>query len=240
MATETVQYGGVLTGSTPEAAAKQAAQVAQLGLTQCKLKFGPQRATNLEMLRAVQEVLGPTVALRADANACWSVAEALAQIPVLYQAGIAWFEQPLPASPRADYPALVAQLPPGPEIIVDESLLSLADAQWMRQHAGAHRLQLKISKVGGLLPALAIGRWAQAQGMPIHLGCHVGESSLLSAAGRLFAACIPCDSVEGSYGTYLLQEDVTEQPLMFGAGGTAPARYSPLPGWGLAWREAWR
>jgi hypothetical protein len=55
------------------------------------------------------------------------------------------------------------------------------------------------------------------------------------AAGDLLVA------QEGALGTHLLQYDVTEPPLMFGAGGvldTCARGLSRRPGWGLAihWR----
>jgi len=46
---------------------------------------------------------------------------------------------------------------------------------------------------------------------------------------------------EGAFGTHLLEHDVVEPPLMFGAGGILDAGVAAIgtaPGWGLAIREA--
>jgi L-alanine-DL-glutamate epimerase-like enolase superfamily enzyme len=56
----------------------------------------------------------------------------------------------------------------------------------------------------------------------------VGESSLLSAAGRLLAATLPeYEALEGSYGTRLLERDVTDNPFEFGPGGEAIVQHGP-------------
>ncbi len=58
----------------------------------------------------------------------------------------------------------------------------------------------------------------------------MGETAILSAAGRHLAAWLPDVAfVEGSYGTLLLSEDVSVEPVRFGHGGRAPL----LPGPGL-------
>jgi muconate cycloisomerase len=62
----------------------------------------------------------------------------------------------------------------------------------------------------------------------IQVGCQVGESSLLSAAGRLLAATLPeFAALEGSYGTRLLERDVTDDPFEFGPGGEAAVQLGP-------------
>lgn len=78
-----------------------------------------------------------------------------------------------------------------------------------------------------------MARLAQANDLKVHLGCHVGESSLLSAAGRIFAAIIDPAAAEGSFGTLLLERDLTDEPLELGPGGWTSAKYSAHPGLGV-------
>jgi L-alanine-DL-glutamate epimerase-like enolase superfamily enzyme len=73
------------------------------------------------------------------------------------------------------------------------------------------------------LPALAAG-------LDVQLGCLVGETSILSAAGVAFLeACPRVRFVEGAFGARLLRADVTGRSLRFGHGG----RISPPAGFGL-------
>ena len=64
--------------------------------------------------------------------------------------------------------------------------------------------------------------------MRVQVGCQVGESSLLSAAGRLLAATLPeFEALEGSTGRRLLEHDVTDEPYEFGPGGFAGVQQTP-------------
>ena len=64
----------------------------------------------------------------------------------------------------------------------------------------------------------------------MQLGCHVGETAVLSAAGRHLAAYWPeVTFVEGSYSTLLLAEDIAQETIVFGRGGEAPV----FTGYGL-------
>jgi muconate cycloisomerase len=71
---------------------------------------------------------------------------------------------------------------------------------------------------------------AEAAGISCQLGCHVGETSILSAAGRQFGLTMPhVTFVEGSFSPYLLVRDVVSQAVVFHGGGMA----CELPGPGL-------
>jgi hypothetical protein len=51
----------------------------------------------------------------------------------------------------------------------------------------------------------------------------VGETGILSAAARTLAAHLPeLAAAEGSFGTWLLTEDVTFEDMSFGYAGIAP------------------
>jgi L-alanine-DL-glutamate epimerase-like enolase superfamily enzyme len=102
---------------------------------------------------------------------------------------------------------------------------------------------LRVSKMGGLLRSLEFLQAARRTGVRIIVGAHVGETSLLTRAG-LAAAAAAGDALvsqEGAFGTHLLQRDVVDAPLMFGAGGILDADALALgkaPGWGLSICEA--
>ena len=53
------------------------------------------------------------------------------------------------------------------------------------------------------------------------VGAQVGESGLLSAAGRHLAACVAPRYLEGSAGRLLLREDITRERVLPGRGGRA-------------------
>ena len=64
--------------------------------------------------------------------------------------------------------------------------------------------------------------------MAVQVGSQVGETAILSAAGRHLAATLEeVAFTEGSYGTLLLTEDVSADPVRFGHGGRAPLLGGP-------------
>ena len=73
-------------------------------------------------------------------------------------------------------------------VLLDESLVTAADAQRLALLGPAVWFNLRVSKCGGLGPSLAIARHAREHGIELVIGSQVGETSLLSAAGRHLAA----------------------------------------------------
>ena len=115
-------------------------------------------------------------------------------------------------------------------VIADESLCTEEDARRLIELKACQIFNIRLSKCGGLGAAARIGRLAEKAGILCQLGCHVGETSILSAAGRHFALTVPHLSyVEGSFSPYLLVRDVVAQPVVFNDRGMA----YELPGPGL-------
>ena len=114
--------------------------------------------------------------------------------------------------------------------MLDESLCGYPDAQSAVDHETADILNVRLSKCGGIFPSLRIIGLARRSGLGIQLGCHPGETSLLSAAGRHVASRVAgLRYVEGSYDRHILRANVTREDITFGYGGWA----SPLEGPGL-------
>ena len=87
---------------------------------------------------------------------------------------------------------------------------------------------LRLSKCGGFLPSLRLAAMAHRAGLGYQLGCQVGETGILSAAGRHFAASVDqIRYLEGSYDHFLVKERLTKEDLTFGYGGNAPALTEP-------------
>jgi muconate cycloisomerase len=69
---------------------------------------------------------------------------------------------------------------------------------------------------------------AAKAGLGYQLGCHPGETGILSAAGRHWACSVKDIAyVEGSYDRHLLEELPTNEDMTFGFGGLAPALRAP-------------
>ena len=108
-------------------------------------------------------------------------------------------------------------------VMPDESLVTVQDAYDLLSAGGTKMFNIRLAKCGGLIPSLELVSIARKNNIGFQLGALVGETGVLSAAGRIFAAHhADCAFVEGSYGTLLLKEDIVSQSVRFGFGGRAP------------------
>ncbi len=220
-----VTYSGVVTASDPARAAKLARQMKLVGLGAFKVKIGV--GDDVARIAAVREVVGPEAELRADANGAWATPEiAAAALAALAPYGLAACEQPLPRGPASELARLRGLT--GVPIMADESLITEADADALIAAAAVDIFNVRVSKNGGLARALAIARKATAHGIAVQVGSQVGETAILSAAGR-HLACAVADlrAAEGSFGTLLLAEDIASEPVRFGHKGLASAITGP-------------
>ena len=76
--------------------------------------------------------------------------------------------------------------------------------------------------------SLRLAATAHEAGLGYQLGCHPGESGVLSAAGRHWATSVAGIRYwEGSYDRHLLGRLLTNEDLTFRYGGRAPALTGP-------------
>ena len=112
--------------------------------------------------------------------------------------------------------------------MLDESLCSEVDARRAIEQGTCDLFNIRLSKCGGFLPSLKLAALAHQAGLGYQLGCQVGETGILSAAGRHFAASVAnIRYLEGSYDRFLVKERLTVEDLTFGYGGYAPALAGP-------------
>lgn len=212
-------YSGVVPYLRGEKLERVLRIIQSLALPQVKIKVG--QGEEESQLAKARAILGDAVDLRVDANQAWTLAEAIEKIHRLKKYGISAVEEPLHRGLKSDLPRLAAaiDLP----IILDESVCSLADAKYFADCLPAERLifNIKIAKLGGLSRAAALHRFARSRGIACMLGCHVGETGILSAAGRWFAHTHELRYVEGAYAAFFMESNLCTESLCFGAGGKA-------------------
>ena len=143
-----------------------------------KIKLGTDQ--DVEIIRQLR---AHTSALfRVDANCAWTVEETIENSRHLKDQGVEFIEQPLPAgADDRDHKAVFqnSALP----IIADESCLVESDVQECLDRF--HGVNVKLSKCGGITPALRMLRQAKAFGMKTMIGCMVESSVGISAAATV-------------------------------------------------------
>ena len=132
-----------------------------------KLKLGSDDdAARLAAVRAAR----PDATLRVDANAGWSAKEAVARLRQIEHFELEMVEQPTAKHDIAGmgYVQAHTELP----IVADESVQSMADLEALAA-AGVRGINLKLMKVGGLAPGVAMLRRARELGLKVMLGCMI-------------------------------------------------------------------
>lgn len=190
-----------------------------------KIKVGNNRDT--EVLSLAREILGQEVDIRVDANGAWSSEEAEKRIAAMMAYGISAVEQPVPKEDIQGLKRLAEQIEI--PIIADESLCLERDAKKLASLDACQVFNLRLSKCGGILAANRLYEIGRKKAIAAQLGCQVGETGILSAAGRQLASSRKLLYLEGSYSSYLLKDDIVSEPVEFGPGGVA----QPLAGHGL-------
>ena len=190
-----------------------------------KMKVGNKRDT--EVLSLAREILGHKVDIRVDANGAWGFEEAEERISAMMPYGISAVEQPVPKEDIQGLKRLAEQIEI--PIIADESLCLEGDAKKLASLDACQVFNLRLSKCGGILAANRMYEMARKNSIATQLGCQVGETGILSAAGRQLASSKKFLYLEGSYSSYLLKDDIVNEPVEFGPGGVA----QPLAGHGL-------
>ena len=211
-----VMYTGLIDATDPHIARATAERYIQAGFTNLKVKVGVGR--DVERLGAVRDVAGKDVEIRVDANGAWSGSEAVSALNQLRAFDITAVEQPVAASDLEGMRRVRQET--GLKVIADESLVTFDDAVNLIREQACDVFNVRVSKCGGLLSSLRIAECGLEAGLKVQVGAQVGETSLLSAAGRHLAAHLSeVEYVEGSFGTHLLSEDITRDPVMFGYEG---------------------
>ncbi len=215
-----VTYGGVVPFSGKYSLMAMLWFFKFYGFTTVKIKVGRDWEVDLERLKMARRIMGEECILRIDANCAWTVEETLYFAEQMRVYNIASIEQPVRPEDLAGMQRLTRELPE--TIVADESLLTLKDAKTLIDVRGASAFNIRLSKVGGLIAACEMVDMARAAGIGCLLGAQVGESAILSSAGRAFA-CVkgPMDNCEGSFNRFLLKSDLSVEDTTMKQGGKA-------------------
>ena len=163
-----------------------------------KIKVGTEG--DVEMVAALRKETGAI--FRVDANAGWTLEQALHKIPLLKELGVEFVEQPLAKDNWDEMKILYknSSLP----LIADESCVREDDVLKCKDHF--HGINIKLTKCSGITPAKRMISKARELGMKVMVGC-MNESSVGTAAIAQLAALLDYVDMDGPL---LLAEDIAE------------------------------
>ena len=166
---------------------------------------------DLERLAAIKKVF-KTTGLRLDANASWTVEQAIEQLTAMKEVvTIASMEQPIAAADLDGLRRIEQET--GVAVMADESICSLADAERIISSKAASIFNVRLGKNGGFWASHRLCARAREAGIEIHLGTMVGESGVLSRAAEIFGRCEPgfeCLDGKGQ-NAFLLKVDILQE-----------------------------
>ena len=230
------RYTAVLGDADVGTFSKQLERYRQAGFTQFKVKLSGRYEHDRDRLAQFSEECAAGCDVRLDANNLWQdwrvASDYLQRLPGSF-AGI---EEPLAAGDQTGMASLFRET--GIPVILDESLLRAGQVAGLDEGIG-WRINLRVSKLGGLLRSLDVLEAARDRGIPVIVGAQVGETSLLTRAALTLATAAGdlLTGQEGAFGTHLLSREFCRPVLMFGPGGKLAGdvveALAGMPGYGL-------
>ena len=216
-------YTAVLGDASARAFEAQLAHYLAAGFSQYKIKLGGDAVRDRAKVAILAASNIPPHKVRPDANNLWNDADtALRALDALAYPFCA-LEEPLRAGDRAGMLRIATardcRIVLDESVVRSEQLAAYADAgdRWIAN--------LRVSKMGGLVRSLEFVEVARRCRIPVVVGAHVGETSVLTRAALTVASFARdiLNAQEGAFGTHLLQRDVADPPVMFGHGGVLRA-----------------
>ena len=161
-----------------------------------KIKVGVEQ--DIEMVGALRE--HTDAVFRVDANAGWTLKQALQKIPLLKELGVELVEQPLAKDDWEGMKRLFNESPL--PLFADESCVGEHDVEKCEGYF--HGINIKLTKCSGITPARRMISKARELDMKVMVGC-MNESSVGTAAIAQLAPMLDFVDMDGPL---LLAEDI--------------------------------
>lgn len=209
-----------------ETTLRQAGQYVAQGFRVLKLKVGLDYEQERIKVVELRKLVGPDIAIYADANQGYTLAQAIEMSRLLADQKYLFFEQPLPKDDLDGLGTLTGKsaLP----VYADEAARSLDLVARICRQRLANGVNIKLMKFGGIRQGVEALKLAQENGLGLMLGCY-GELSLSLAAGMHFAAAFPLVKIVDLDSHFSLIDEPCEG-LLLSSGGEL---YTQGPGLGI-------
>jgi muconate cycloisomerase len=229
-ATEDIRYGGAIPIADQGIVLSICRATKEFDVADVRLKMGKDFRQNRRAIEILRQILGPDCDVRVDVNGDWDLGLLKQHLPLLEFHGVSVLEQPLPPHDNAWKELRTMAWPKNLKFMADESVCSMEDMEDAITQRYFDIINVRLSKCGGFYSSLKIIERIRQAGLHYQVGCQLGESGILSAAGRALCA-VSSDALyyDGSYDAFLLQKNLTTEHVTFSHGGKA----APLKGLGL-------
>ena len=222
------KYTAVLGDSSIEIFESQLKYYISMEFSDFKVKISGDILKDTQKFRIFENTADKKLRIRIDANNLWENTGDVIQYIDQIDIDLFGIEEPVGKN-RYDKLNEIAKFS-NTKVILDESFLNIADFEKIKNRPNDYIINIRVSKMGGIVRSLKIAEKAKELNIGIIIGAQVGETSLLTR-GALTVANAYKENLagqEGAFGTYLLERDLANPELQFGKGGLIePANLLP-------------
>lgn len=213
------RYSAVIGDWDAETTEKYVSRYINMKFVDFKIKLSGNLENDLSRLNSFNKRHLNNIKIRLDANKLWE--DSTEAYHYLKEMGYNFeaIEEPLRQFSHDGLSDLSRKL--NTRIILDESFCRIKDFNKLNGGTEIFIINLRISKMGGILRSLSIARKAVSDGYGLVIGAQVGETSILSRAALTVANKYYNNIIaqEGAFGDYLLAGDIANPQIKFDSGG---------------------
>ncbi|MDB5839505.1 MAG: hypothetical protein JWQ23_1457 [Herminiimonas sp.] len=217
--TENVSFNAWIGIVSPDEAAAEARKWHERGFLSAKIKVGGGIEADRDRIKAVRDAVGPGMTLRADANAGYSVDEAIALGRLLEPFDLQLLEQPVADKDLAGMAKVRRSI--GIPVMADESITDHESLIDVIRAGSADIVKLKVMKQGGFLKCRRMLETATAAGMRVVIGHGFGLG--VNTVAEIMLASTSSNVLPGleCVGPLKTADDIVTAKLDLGAGRIA-------------------
>jgi muconate cycloisomerase len=176
--------------------------------------MGHEYSHNRLLCEIVERVFFEGYDMKVDVNGAWDYNTGLAHLELLKRHNVRLLEQPISPYDHDIVKFSIEADKFGIDLMADESVCTLDDLIAANRMGCYKMINIRLSKCGGLRRSLGMIDYCRKIGMKYQIGCQLGESGLLSAAGRTLSL-LSNDALyyDGSYDNLLLAHNITDRDV---------------------------
>jgi L-alanine-DL-glutamate epimerase-like enolase superfamily enzyme len=162
--------GGFTSYSIEELQAQLSGWVEQ-GIRRVKMKIGREPKQDVYRVAAARETIGPDAELFVDANGAYSRKQALAMAQAFAEAGVSWFEEPVPSDDLEGLRLLRDRAPPDMDISAGEYGYDCVYFRRMLEAGAVDVLQADATRCAGMTGFRQAAALCRAFNLPLSSHC---------------------------------------------------------------------
>jgi muconate/chloromuconate cycloisomerase len=208
-----VEVCWVISAKNPELISEEVKNKLEEGFKTFKLKVGTDKKIDLKNARVVRDLIGDNINLRLDGNEAWSPKEAIQRIREFEDLYLEHVEQPVPAW---NYDGLkFVREKCNTQIAADECILNPTDVVNISKRNATDRINIKVSRSGGIIASRKMAAIAEASGQSPFAGSMLELGIGTVASAHFFVSNAGMGLATELVGPLLLKKDILKKPIEY-------------------------